>query len=74
MIGIDRSPKLFKRIADPGMQFVQQGGLKEVTQEFVVDVFFCDTSEENCQPRLQKRDNEYADSISSPCQRCEVYR
>lgn len=40
MVGIDRSLKLFKGIADFGMQFVQKGGLKGVTQEFVVEVFF----------------------------------
>ena len=38
MVGIDRSLKFFKGIADPGMQFVQKGGLKGVTQEFVVEV------------------------------------
>lgn len=40
VVGIDRSLKLFKGIADFGMQFVQKGGLKGVTQEFVVEVFF----------------------------------
>ena len=39
VVGIDRSLKLFKGIADFGMQFVQKGGLKGVTQEFVVEVF-----------------------------------
>lgn len=40
VVGIDRSFQSFKRVANPGMQFVEEGSLKGIAQEFVVEVFF----------------------------------
>ena len=53
MVGIDRSLKFFKGIADPGMQFVQKGGLKGVTQEFVVEVLLMTPAERISNPAFR---------------------